>query len=205
MDNQIHSKKAKMQFSVSIERMAGCFKALETKTPFEVACEFGIDKYFDSKKDITNYMYRMYLQIKNDPGKYGISEEKAMQIQDAVQRRNTNKSSVLIQEEVEEKLSNIKEADIKDIVIIGRNKASILMDKKMNMLLKSKKALEKESIVSLAKVFGIYFDKSQIVMGQATENIALMAKVDENLTPEQAMDALLKHREKTSAEKADNK
>lgn len=186
---------------LSPERRAGLIRLLKDKSMFAAACEAGIDKYFDKKTDINNFMYKFFLEAKTDPAMVGLHPDTMLEVDEAMKKRSIGNKEVIDYDNATEKLSNIKEADIKDIVIMGRNKASILIDKKMTYLMKNKKALEKESLVNLAKVFGIYFDKSQIVQGQATENIAVMAKIGDDLTPEQAMEALLKNREKTMADK----
>lgn len=173
---------------------------LKEKSMFQAAVDVGIDKYFDSKNQINNFMYKTFLKVKADPEKYGVLPETVMEVDEAMARRNigvTKRKAELLEDDQHDKISNIKEADIRQIVTIGRNKAAILMDRKMDMLLKSKKALAKENIVSLAKVFGIYFDKGQIVRGEATEHIAVLSRVDSNITPEQAMEELIKARERT--------
>lgn len=190
---------------ISPGNKAGLIRLLKEKSMFGAACEIGIDKYFDKKTDVNNFMYKFFLEVKADPSIAGLHPDTMMEVDEAMRKRGIGNREVIDYDNATEKLSNIKEAEIKDIVIMGRNKASILIDKKMNYLMKNKKALEKESLVNLAKVFGIYFDKSQIVQGQATENIAVMAKVDDNLTPEQAMEALLRSREKIMADKEDLK
>lgn len=192
--NEVKSK-------LSNEKIAGAIRLLKDSSMFKSACEVGIDKYFDKKTDINNFMYKLFLEVKSDPSIAGLHPDTIMEVDEAMKKRSIANKEIIDYENVADKLSTIKEADIKDAVMIGRNKASLLIDKKMNYLMKNKKALEKESLVNLAKVFGIFFDKSQIVQGQATENIAIMAKVDDNMTPEQAMDALLKTREKIMADK----
>lgn len=187
-------------------RIAAVFKMLIDHSQVEAANASGIDKYFKTSKEIQSYMYRMFLKVKLNPEKFGVLPETVLAVDEAMKRRNSANQSPYSEMAIEsefEKLSNIKEADIKGIIVTGRNKAAILIDKKMNLLLKSKKALEKESLVNLAKVFGIYFDKGQIIQGQATENIAVLSKVSDGLTPEEAMEALIKSREKIMEDKHD--
>jgi hypothetical protein len=73
----------------------------------------------------------------------------------------------------------------------------------MDMINSNKKMLEKENLVSLAKVFGIFFDKSQILQGQATENIAIKAKISKDMSPEESLEELLKMRESRQADQYD--
>jgi len=71
----------------------------------------------------------------------------------------------------------------------------MLLNKKLDVLTENPRAFANESIMNLAKIAGIAFDKSQIVRGEATENISLRAQVDENITPKMALEQLLKFRE----------
>ena len=47
----------------------------------------------------------------------------------------------------------------------------------------------------LATTVGILFDKGQIIQGEATENVAVLAKIKSDMSPEEMMDAVLKMRE----------
>lgn len=192
-------KVSKPRIKVPESKTVAAFKMLREKSLFEAAVECGIDKYFDNKAQIINYMYRSFLKIRSNPEAFAISPDIVEEVEDKMSRRNLygKDRRELINEEFTNKLANIKDADVKQIVHLGRNKAAIILDRKMDMLLQSKKALAKENIVSLAKVFGIYFDKAQIINGQATEHIAIMAKgVKDDITPEEALNELIKRREK---------
>jgi hypothetical protein len=76
----------------------------------------------------------------------------------------------------------------------GKRVAWLLLNKKLNLAAKNKKELDKIPAVSLAQIASTVFDKAQIVNGEATENIALRAKIDDNITPEVALEEILKRR-----------
>jgi hypothetical protein len=193
-----------MAVNISKEKQAAAFRMLREKTTFNAAIECGFEKYFDNKRQILNYMYKLFLRVKNNPEEYSIHPKTVEEVIVAMDSRNLGKvkNGTVKFDALQKKLSDVKDHDMKEVISIGRNKSAVLLDKKMNMLLRSKKALEKESIVSLAKVFSTYFDKGQIMSGQATENIAVLAKnVPDDITPEQAMAELIKRREKELEDK----
>jgi hypothetical protein len=183
-------------------KKAAVFKQLATKSFYETGLEFGFDKHYDSKLNITNAAYRVYQQLRKSPSEYGISQEVVDMVEKAVEDRKVQGKKSPIQ--FDPNLKKINVDDIKSVVLTGRAKAARLLDEKMNMLAASKKKLDKENIVSLAKVFGIYFDKSQIIQGEATEHIAVLSKnINDDMSAEDAMSALLKFREKAMIEKFD--
>lgn len=77
----------------------------------------------------------------------------------------------------------------KELVIGARSKIWVLLHKKIDQMGKSRRDFNKESLMSLAKVAGIVFDKAQIASGEATEHIAIRAKVD----PEMPVEQMLEH------------
>jgi len=81
------------------------------------------------------------------------------------------------------------------LILDGRKQAFTILMRKLKLINSSKKRLDDANVSSLAQVFGIIFDKGQIIQGQSTENIAMMAKVDSNMTPQQLMQAVLGVRE----------
>lgn len=184
---------------LSTERKYAIFKSLANKPLLEVGLEFGFDKHFKDKMGVRQAVNRVYKEVLVDPEKYGLSEEVVSFVKESMAARKTitNKKPI---EEFDD-ISRVDVNDIKGLLTKGRDKAAVLLHKKMDILSKSPKKLEKESIVNIAKVLGIMFDKSQIIQGEATEHIAVLAKVDDNLTPQQQMEMLVKLREKTVADK----
>jgi hypothetical protein len=189
-----------MALQFSPEKKGAVFKALANKPLLDVGFEFGVDKHFSDRMAIRQAVHRIYKEVLVEPGKYGVSDE----VVDFVKSSMATRKAITTRKETENELvglDGIDKGDIKGLVTKGRDKAAVLLHKKMDMISKSKKRLDKESIVNLAKVLGILFDKSQIVQGEATEHIAVLAKVDDKLTPQEQMDMLVKLREKTVADK----
>jgi len=189
-------------------RKGEVFKSLATMSYIEVGRHFDFDKHYKNDASVRNAVYRTYQEVLSDPKKFGVNDEVIDLVKQSLKTRSIKRTKTASPVEEDIKMSPIDRNDLKGMVMTGRNKAAGLLDKKMDMLAKSPKKLDKENIVSLAKVFGIYFDKAQIVQGEATENIAVLAKnVDENMSPDDAMSELLKMREKTQEDKysKDNK
>lgn len=176
------------------------FKALATKSFKEVGYEFELDKYYKGETAVKNAVYRIYLQVRSDPEKFAISDDLVQLVVQAIEdRKSSGRRPSEMQAAPPSDL--IDASDMKQVILGGRNKAAMLMHKKMDRISKNNKLLDKENIVSLAKVFGIFFDKGQIIQGQATEHIAHMAKIGDDMTPEQQVDALLKMRQKNQEDK----
>lgn len=77
-----------------------------------------------------------------------------------------------------------------------RNLAVQILNQKLVQMQSDPEALSKTSIKDLATVFGILVDKSQLLNGLATSNIAIQAKIDINMTSDKALEELNKMREK---------
>jgi hypothetical protein len=76
-----------------------------------------------------------------------------------------------------------------------RNLAVQTLNKKLVEMYHDEEAMNKINLATLATVFGILFDKSQLLNGLATENIAIKAKIDVNMTSDSALAELNKMRE----------
>jgi len=174
------------------------FKALASKSTYEVGLEFGFDKRYTTKRSIQNAVYRIYQEVLQNLDKFGIPQDTAELVQNVMAERSKTPSKTPV-DMGEQAL--IEEGDTEAIVIGGRNKAGIVLHKKLDYLNRHPKMLMNENLATLAKTFGILFDKAQIIQGMATENIAIKAKIDDNMSVDDVKNALLKFREKTMEEK----
>lgn len=94
---------------------------------------------------------------------------------------------------------DIRKIDTKELIEMSkdtRNLAIQTLEKKLVQLYLDPEQLEKTSIVHLATVFGILFDKGQLMQGLSTENIAITARIDVNMNSDDALKELNKMREK---------
>lgn len=76
-----------------------------------------------------------------------------------------------------------------------RNLTIQVLYKKLEELSIDPEALSKVNLATLATTFGILFDKAQLMDGMATQNIAIHAKIDVNMSADKAMEELNKMRE----------
>ena len=167
------------------------FKMLSDKSLYEVGLYYELDKHYSTPASVRSKVRHIYNEVKVDPEKFGISKDTAELIITNVSGRKIKVNGLALREKVE----LVTNKDIKSITIGGRNTAMRLINTKLAALERSPKALKNESLVSLGKIFGILFDKSQIIQGQATEHVAHLGKIDTNLTPDQAIAFVLKMRE----------
>lgn len=181
------------------DKKAAIFKRLASSTLYDVGLEFGFDKHMKDGTAVRNKIYAIYRQVAADPERYTVSPEVVALVTDAVSNRKIAIKSEATPQKVEG--SPIVATDIKNLTLTGRDTAGRLIAKKLEFLEAHPKALAAESLVNLGKIFGIMFDKSQIIQGQATEHVALMGTIHTNLTPEEALEAVLRSREVMQAEK----
>ncbi len=78
----------------------------------------------------------------------------------------------------------------------SRNLAMEVINMKLLDLKNDPEQLAKMNLATLATAFGILFDKSRLMEGLTTENIAIHQKVDINMTSDKALEELNKIRER---------
>jgi hypothetical protein len=170
------------------------FRALATKSQYAVGVEFGLDKHYKSNIGVINAVNKIYKEVKEHPEKYAIASDVVKLVEESMLERRTSATRSLIN------LKEPQEVDEKQLVLGVKNKAWDLLNKKLDYLYKNPRAFRNESVMNLAKLAGIVFDKSQIVKGEATEHISIKAKIDPNISSEEALSQLLRIREATLAE-----
>ena len=176
------------------------YKALVSNSYADIAVDFGIDIHYKDASGYRNAAYRIAKEVENSPEKYGVTPE-VVELVKKAQADRKNSAGKVIHEKQDSAILDF--SDTKAVTVGGRNKALQLLHKKMDLLNNNKKALESTNITSLATVFGIFFDKAQILQGQATENIAVKAKITKDMTPEESLEELLKMRERRMEEMYD--
>ncbi len=190
---------------ITDNEVAGMFRLLKDKGYAEVGYEFGLDKKYKNSASMITAVQRATSRVRDNPEKYGISIDTVNDVLTALEHRKT---AGLLNRPVEENLTLreknelLDPKDIKGMVTLGRNKAAKLLNTKLDRISKSKKMLDELDLGKLATVVAIMVDKSQILSGQATENIAVLSKnIDSNLSTEEAIEIALRMREKNMAEK----
>lgn len=175
------------------------FKRLAYKSALEAGLEFGLDGHYKDNKAVRNAVTVIYNRLRKDPEKYGLNSDVVGVVEDAMAHRNVTR----VQNEITAAEKEIDKGDIKTVLTGVRDKAWRLIDRKLTRAGRSNKRLDTISFRDLGTIAGISFDKAQIIQGEATENIAVLGKIEGNLDPEQAIDLVLKMRELQVARKAD--
>lgn len=174
------------------EKEIEIFKALAVKSQYKVGLEFGFDKVYKNPRAVRNAVTQIYNRVKNNLDEYGLTQEVVDMVAQGMKTRALNATAG--QTTLAETQDEI---DIKDRIINIRDKTFKLIDKKLDRMSNSNKKLDAISFKDLGIIAGISFDKSQILKGEATEHIAVLGKIDTNISPEEALEAALKMREKT--------
>lgn len=181
------------------------FKALATKSIVQVANEFEFDKYYKSTSGMRNAVHKIYREVQHEPEKFGLSNDTIELVVEGVEARKSiglfNNTPTVREQKEDESNKNFSE-----LAQDGRNKAIRLLHKKMDRIDKSRKKLDNVSAGELAKVYGILFDKSQIIKGEATEHVKVLSKnIDDSLTADERLDYVLKLREVNNESKERHK
>lgn len=183
-------------------------KLLIEKNLYQAGLDFELDKFFATTVAVRNAVYRYYNEVSKDPERYGLTREKLDEVAKALASRtihaaNNRQSSMVSLREKHEAEAN---KDMKDLVLEGSKKALQILTRKMERIGRSNASIDDTNLATLASTFGILFDKAQIVKGQATENVAILAKIDTSkLSPEEALSTVLKMREANQADKEKSK
>lgn len=183
--------------SEKTRREADIFRHLAYKSAYETGLEFELDKIYTDAKAIRNAVNNVYAKVKKNPERWAIAPEVLSLVADAMANRQlsqTRQAMPLAEKEIEG-------GDIKHLVTGVRDKTWRLIDRKLQRASKSNKKLDAIGLRELGTLAGIAFDKAQIISGQATENIAMMGKIEGNINPADALSLILKMREANVAAK----
>lgn len=190
-----------MALVLSPEKEGAMVRQLAYKTSMEVGLEFGLDKHYSDLKGVRNKVQNVYRKVMANPDKYGLGPEIIKMIADGLKSRQLGFSPSAKRLEPSLAEQKIDSRDIKDLATSIRDKSFKLIDRKLDRLSNSKKRLDAISFKELGVIAGISFDKTQILKGEATENIAVLGKIEGNLTPQEMIKAVLEHREELVASK----
>lgn len=169
------------------------YKACGSKSVLEVGYDWNLDKYLTNPRSIRNKINGIYLEVRNNPEIFKVSEEVMKMVELARSERTSAKRTDI--QTVSEKNSVLEEKDIKELVSSASKKSWILLHKKLDDLLKHPRLLRKQQLAPLAIMSGMTFDKGRLVMGESTENIAMKSKIDKDLGSKELLDILLKAKE----------
>lgn len=94
-----------------------------------------------------------------------------------------------------QEIRKIDNAALVELSTDTRNAMMQVLEAKVFQLYNDPEQLAKVNLATLATAFGILFDKTQLMNGLATENIAIQAKIDINMSSDKALEELNKMRE----------
>lgn len=94
-----------------------------------------------------------------------------------------------------QELRKLNTGEMVEMAKDSRNLALQTLTKKLVEVYNDPEQLSKVNLATLATVFGIMFDKGQLMDGLSTQNIAIQAKIDVNMTSDKALEVLNKMRE----------
>lgn len=180
----------------------------------EIGKKYGYSALYANHATLTVKLSNIMKEVKTDPERFGLTADDVERIEAAKKLRirgrlkplqgMSTRGSVLPKSEKQTRNLEKVELEIKDNLLHARAKALALLHKKLDRVAEGDN-IDGIRIVELTTAFGTIFDKTQIVSGEATENVAIMAKIDSNMKPEDALKAILDMREENQVNKNSKK
>ena len=181
------------------------FRELVKVSAYQAGIRMGLDKFYKNKWSLIAFVRKAEKEVRANPAKFGISQDTIEMLDASLAERKSKKVAVIGQELAKTPEISFAELDVKSLVDTASKKSLLLLHRRMDMLLDSKKQLKAVPLAALANVVGITFDKRQITKGEATEHVEMRSKIEiENKTPAEALTLLLNMREKMLTENNGN-
>ena len=160
-----------------------------------------LERYADTQKAVMA-LIQIRRQAEATPANFGLTLEEVALVKKSLDARSKAQPlSVLAQPKQElSPIVELESMEMKELVSRGTKKGWVLLNRKIDQVLKSKNTLRKTPLNVIAMTAGVIFDKNQISKGEATERILMTARVGKEMTPQEKMDWILKFREKISQE-----
>lgn len=175
---------------------------LKTHSYLEAGRALGIEDELKNPTNVRNTIRRVWEDIKKNPEENGVSRETVDEVDEILKSRKVEtKKSVQTTDKLKESLAKAEFPDLVTGVQTTRDDILMLMRKKLNQLYNDEKELSKLNLATLTTSFGILFDKSQVAKGEATEHIAIHAKIDREMSPEERIKAVAEIRENLAQNK----
>ena len=172
------------------------FKAMASKSAAVLAREYGLDKVYATIESAKSKVSSIRKEVAANPEKfkeYGVSQEVVDVVNTALASRLATRPLPAVT--AHDKETVLETMEYKPLLERGAKKSLVLLNKQLDYASKSKKALSKIPIGTLATVTAILFDKTRLSRGEATEHIMMKAKITEDLTPTQRLELILSMRE----------
>ena len=156
------------------------YKRLIDKSPYEVGIELGYDKEYPNKNSLRTFMYNVKTSVERDPAAFGID----LALVEDVKKKSVERALVNRQEGIDKKK---EEGTLLDLMGNITRRAGYHIEKIL-----ARQTLPKNVTISqLVMAMGVAVDKTLLLSGRATENIAFRAKIDVNLSSDKLLEALI--------------
>jgi hypothetical protein len=188
------------RFHLTDEEMGVFYRLLETKTYMAACLEMKMDRWY-SKNSLIPTAQKMVNMVRQDPEKYKVHPDSIVRIEHAIRERDVNRKT---RETALEKNLATENQNFKNILEDTRAGLLDILSRKVKRIGRSNKKIDEMNLGTLATTLAIIIDKTQLIRGEATENVAVLAKIDQNISPEAALDMILRMRE-TNLESKNNK
>lgn len=183
-------KRYRNKLNFSLDQELAIFKDMAHMTNTEIAKKYGIDKIYPHKGTQRLQVSNIASKIKSAPELYGITIDAIEVIDTAIQARRfeNNPQQILVRDrerkEAKDKLDDIRDAAIE------------VLEKKLEKAGRSSKSIDGIKFKEVLDVISMSVEKSRLLRGESTDNVLHYAKIEtKDLTPEAAMDMLLKQSE----------
>ena len=197
MEKKISTTEEVKRYHLTQDQIGNFYRLLADHTFVGAALEMGLDKWY-KKGTLGTVGSNIAKLVRNDPTKYIIHPDTVTKVDYAIQQRNVTGKTKETALELKVAVDN---QSFKNTLEDARGLSLGILYKKLNQINKSKSALESINLTTLATTMAILIDKTQLLKGEATENVSVLAKIDQNMTPEQLLEAALRTREINVEEK----
>lgn len=184
-----------MSTKLSKEEKVKIFEDAAKYPYLEVGYNNELDEIYSTDQSLQAGVGRIVRDVAEHPESYNISQDKVDIVMELVKERRSAGPTPAERTFSHKKIQKEMEKGIEEIVTGNRNKLSAVLSKKIDNLLRDDDQLKNTSLTQLSTAFGIMFDKSQLLQGKATDHIAFQGKIDGDMSPEDAIEAVVKMRE----------
>lgn len=179
------------KFHLTEKQMGELYLHLENKTFMGASLEMKMDKWY-AKNSLVPTAQRIAAMVRLNPERFGVPPEAMVKVDYAIKERNLRTT---VRETKEEKDLASENQNFKNILEDTRAGLLEILAKKVSRIRRSTKKIDEMNLGTLATALAIIIDKTQLIRGEATENVAVLAKIDQNISPEAALEMILKMRE----------
>lgn len=171
------------------EQESKMFKEIAHKSYLDVGKDFGFHLYYKTDQKVRSAVMNIVRKVSRAPEIYGISQDVVEVVQEAAASRSI-KNNPRIKAQI-----NIENETFRDRLDTMRDKVAEMIMMKLQKY-DTKKTIDGITIRDLKDLLAVAVDKSRLMRGESTENIAKLAKIDtDGLTPQQALDIVMRARD----------